>query len=299
MSRKAKRDDDIEKVVQQEQMDRGCTTVGTICDDWHWPRASMKVLFDAKQVLKNGHKVHPQDKVVAGDVLCLQMVKEKIDYEPVAMDLVIVYEDEDLLILNKSLGMTVNSKGQTSIANGVAHYFKEQGIKRKVRFLNRLDRDTSGLLVIAKSGFAQSLYQQQLENHTFEKWYKAQVLGRLEGQGMWELLMRRSQDGQSYEVVPELLVNSKYPIKNTKTWYKALQTMKLFNGQEVTEVEVRLYTGKTHQIRVAMAYKGHPLVGDALYGGQVEGLAQDTYHLCADWIAFTHIRTHKRVEVRL
>ena len=85
----------------------------------------------------------------------------KIDHEPIEMNLHILYEDDDLLIVDKPAGVTVNSKDQVSLANGVAYYFKEHGIKRKVRFLNRLDRDTTGCIVIAKSGLAQSLYQQQ------------------------------------------------------------------------------------------------------------------------------------------
>ena len=143
------------------------------------------------------------------------MAKEKIDYEPIEMNLHILYEDDDLLIVDKPAGVTVNSKDQVSLANGVAYYFKEHGIKRKVRFLNRLDRDTTGCIVIAKSGLAQSLYQQQMDDNTFEKWYMATVEGIVEAdEDSLVLSMERSVDGIHYEVNPKG--------KETRTDYSVL-----------------------------------------------------------------------------
>ena len=244
------------------------------------------------------------------------------------MDLHILYEDEDLLILDKPAGLTVNSKGQVSLANGVAHYFKENGIKRKIRFLNRLDRDTTGCIVVAKSGLAQSLYQQQMDDNTFEKWYMAVVEGIIDtDENSLVLPMAKSIDGVHYEVNPQgketrtdFTVLQRYPMevvdnfvhnsydtvdrsikcvdinmgsvdKQTRTVDNSVYNLE---NRPCTEVAVRLYTGKTHQIRVAFSHMGHPLVGDTLYGAKPTG---KPFALRAMKVIFTHMRSGKRVTV--
>ena len=296
--------------------------------DTRYPRKSLVKLFEEKLIHINGHKATPKDVISEGDEIWIAMAKEKIDHEPIEMDLHILYEDDDLLIVDKPAGMTVNSKDQVSLANGVAYYFKEHGIKRKVRFLNRLDRDTTGCIMIAKSGLAQSLYQQQMDDNTFEKWYMATVEGIVEAdEDSLVLPMERSTDGIHYEV------NTKG--KETRTDYSVLcrhQSQPVDNsvnkspnsvdiaskdvdielldvdksGQNVdksvynsrksgyTEVLVRLYTGKTHQIRVAFSHIGHPLVGDTLYGAQPTG---QPFQLRAQKVVFTHMRTGERITV--
>ena len=256
------------------------------------------------------------------------MAKEKIDHEPIEMNLHILYEDDDLLIVDKPAGVTVNSKDQVSLANGVAYYFKEHGIKRKVRFLNRLDRDTTGCIVIAKSGLAQSLYQQQMDDNTFEKWYMATVEGIVEAdEESLVLSMERSADGIHYEVNPKgketrtdysvLCRHQSQPVDKSVNKSKNSVDIasknvdielsdvdksgqnvdkSVYNSQECgyTEVLVRLYTGKTHQIRVAFSHIGHPLVGDTLYGAQPTG---QPFQLRAQKVVFTHMRTGERITV--
>ena len=365
MARKTYRADDLCFLLTAPDVEMGISTVGQWLDGKHMARGAMKKLFDEKLVLLNGRKTTPKEEVSVGDELRLQMPKERLDYEPMEMDLNILYEDEDLLVLHKPIGITVNSQGQVSLANGVAQYFKDNGIKRKVRFLNRLDRDTSGCVVIAKSAVAQGFYQQQMENQTFEKWYTTKVEGVLEGSRIIDLPMRRSEDGIHQEVHPDG--------KMTRTAYKALGVYRLeeelventdstgsvgstterfvgnkaeqdstaaesqklelqstettadidsvvpqhrhVNGfsytdilltehpvnqaeletlseaeraQLITHVDIRLYTGKTHQIRVTMAHLGHPLVGDSLYGNAIPGR---TYSLVAKRIVFSSMRT--------
>lgn len=296
--------------------------------DTRYPRKSLVKLFEEKLIHINGHKATPKDVVSEGDEIRIAMAKEKIDYEPMEMDLHILYEDDDLLIVDKPAGVTVNSKDQVSIANGVAYYFKEHGIKRKVRFLNRLDRDTTGCIVIAKSGLAQSLYQQQMDDNTFEKWYMATVEGIVEvDEDSLVLPMERSTDGIHYEVNPkgketrtdysvlcrhqsQSVDNSVNKSKNSVDIASKNVDIELQNvdkyGANVdksvhnsrksgyTEVLVRLYTGKTHQIRVAFSHIGHPLVGDTLYGAQPTG---QPFQLRAQKVVFTHIRTGERITV--
>lgn len=332
MARKTHRPDDILWTVtaadiEATRREKTEVTLGAVLDT-RYPRKSLVKLFEEKLIHINGHKATPKDVISEGDEIWIAMAKEKIDYEPIELDLHILYEDDDLLIVDKPASMTVNSKDQVSLANGVAYYFKENGIKRKVRFLNRLDRDTTGCIVIAKSGLAQSLYQQQMDDNTFEKWYMATVEGIVDmDEDSLVLPMDRSTDGIHYEVNPKG--------KETRTDYSVLcrhsslpvdnSVHKLGNSVDIaqenvdielqnvdkhgvnvdksvhnsskcgyTEVLVRLYTGKTHQIRVAFSHIGHPLVGDTLYGAQPTG---QPFQLRAQKVVFTHMRTGERITV--
>lgn len=321
MSRKTYRSDDVCFLLRPDDVMAGIETVGAWLDAKHMARSVMKTLFQEKLVLLNGKKTNPKESVALNDELRLQMPKEKIDHDPVPMELVILYEDEDLLILDKPVGITVNSKGQVSLANGVAQYFKDNGIKRKVRFLNRLDRDTSGCIVIAKSALAQSFYQQQIEEQRFEKWYSTVVQGVLTDTNIVDLPMKRGEDGIHYEVCEDgkptrTVYNGTGVFEEVEgvqlgdatnqlggvlaTSYREVSADELATMTEadkaklVSTVDIRLYTGKTHQIRVAMAHLGHPLVGDALYGNERAGR---TYELRARRVVFTSLRTGEIVTV--
>ena len=332
MARKTHRPDDILWTVTAADIDAARSekqdvTLGAVLDT-RYPRKSLVKLFEEKLIHINGHKVTPKDVISEGDEIWIAMAKEKIDHEPIEMNLHILYEDDDLLIVDKPAGVTVNSKDQVSLANGVAFYFKEHGIKRKVRFLNRLDRDTTGCIVIAKSGLAQSLYQQQMDDNTFEKWYMATVEGIVEAdEDSLVFPMEHSVDGIHYEVNPKgketrtdysvLCRHSSQPVDNYVNKSKNSVDMasknvdielsdvdkngqnvdkSVYNSQECgyTEVLVRLYTGKTHQIRVAFSHIGHPLVGDTLYGAQPTG---QPFQLRAQKVVFTHMRTGERITV--
>ena len=332
MARKTHRPDDILWTVTTADIDAARSekqdvTLGEVLDT-KYPRKSLVKLFEEKLIHINGHKATPKDVISEGDEIWIAMAKEKIDHEPIEMDLHILYEDDDMLIVDKPVCVTVNSKDQISLANGVAYYFKENGIKRKVRFLNRLDRDTTGCIVIAKSGLAQSLYQQQMDDNTFEKWYMATVEGIVEAdEDSLVLPMERSADGIHYEVNPKgketrtdysvLCRHSSQPVDNSVNKSQSSVDIPLknvdievldvdkssqnvdksvYNSQECgyTEVLVSLYTGKTHQIRVAFSHIGHPLVGDTLYGAQPTG---QPFQLRAQKVVFTHMRTGERITV--
>ena len=233
-------------------------TLGEWLDIHQFPRKTMKELFGAKAVRLDGQRCTAKSELSEGMVLEMIPLKERIDHDPIEMPLVIAYEDEDILIVDKPLGITMNSKGQVSLANGVAHYFKIHKIYGKVRFLNRLDRDTSGLVVVAKHGLAQHFYQMQMDDNRLEKWYRATVQGRLaQAHEVLELPIRKSADGIHQEVHPEGVM--------TKTEYEVLHYDAM---QDTTDVCIRLWTGKTHQIRLTMAHIGHPLVHDSLYADE-------------------------------
>lgn len=292
MRRKTYRDDDFVWEVDQTLLADAEeeATLGQVLDARGLPRKGMKKLFEEKLVLVNDQRSNPHTIVHEGDEIRLQMAKEKIDHKPEEMDLNVLYEDDDILILDKPAGLTVNSHNQTSLANGVAYYFDVNKIKRKVRFLNRLDRDTSGCIVIAKSGLAQSYYQQQIEHNVFEKWYRATTEGLIEqDEQTLELPMKKSVDGIHYMVLKPKAAESEG--KMTRTAYNVVLRDEQAN---TTDVDVQLLTGRTHQIRVAFSHIGHPLVGDELYGGKATG---EPFKLRAVKVAFTHMRTGERIEV--
>lgn len=334
MARKTHRPDDILWLITASDLkairdtSSDIVTLGAILDT-KYPRKAMVKLFDEKLIHVNGHKATPHTDVAVDDEIWIAMVKEKIDHEPIAMDLHILYEDDDLLIVDKPAGVTVNSKDQVSLANGIAYYFKDRGIKRKIRFLNRLDRDTTGCIVIAKSGLAQSLYQQQMDDNTFEKWYMAIVEGLVESDSDSLVLpMDRSIDGIHYEVNSkgketrtDFTVLHRYPNGAVDNSVHNLQnivdishenvdstvntvdkqgenvdnSVHNLGNQPCTAVAVRLYTGKTHQIRVAFSHIGHPLLGDTLYGAKSTG---EPFALRAIKVVFTHMRSGDRITVQ-
>lgn len=334
MARKTYRPDDILWLITASDLkairdtSSDIVTLGAVLDT-KYPRKAMVKLFDEKLIHVNGHKATPHTEVGVDDEIWIAMAKEKIDHEPIAMDLHILYEDDDLLIVDKPAGVTVNSKNQVSLANGIAYYFKDRGIKRKIRFLNRLDRDTTGCIVIAKSGLAQSLYQQQMDDNTFEKWYMAIVEGivKLDSDSL-VLPMDRSIDGIHYEVnskgketrtdftvlhrYPNGAVdNSVYNLQNIvdisyenvdstvntvdKQGENVDNSVHNLGNQPCTAVAVRLYTGKTHQIRVAFSHIGHPLLGDTLYGAKS---TEEPFALRAIKVIFTHMRSGDRITVQ-
>lgn len=334
MARKTHRPDDILWLITASDLkairdtSSDIVTLGAVLDT-KYPRKAMVKLFDEKLIHVNGHKATPHTEVAVDDEIWIAMAKEKIDHEPIAMDLHILYEDDDLLIVDKPAGVTVNSKDQVSLANGIAHYFMKHGIKRKIRFLNRLDRDTTGCIVIAKSGLAQSLYQQQMDDNTFEKWYMAIVEGivKLDSDSL-VLPMDRSIDGIHYEVNSkgketrtDFTVLHRYPngavdnsvhnlqnivdishenvdsIVNTvdKQGGDVDKSVHNLGNQPCTAVAIRLYTGKTHQIRVAFSHIGHPLLGDTLYGARSTG---EPFALRAIKVVFTHMRSGDRITVQ-
>ncbi len=334
MARKTHRPDDILWLITASDLkairdtSSDIVTLGAVLDT-KYPRKAMVKLFDEKLIHVNGHKATPHTEVAVDDEIWIAMAKEKIDHEPIAMDLHILYEDDDLLIVDKPAGVTVNSKDQVSLANGIAYYFKDRGIKRKIRFLNRLDRDTTGCIVIAKSGLAQSLYQQQMDDNTFEKWYMAIVEGLVESDSDSLVLpMDRSIDGIHYEVNSkgketrtDFTVLHRYPNGAVDNSVHNLQnivdishenvdstvntvdkqgenvdnSVHNLGNQPCTAVAVRLYTGKTHQIRVAFSHIGHPLLGDTLYGAKSTG---EPFALRAIKVVFTHMRSGDRITVQ-
>jgi 23S rRNA pseudouridine1911/1915/1917 synthase len=189
-----------------------------------------------------------------GQVITIRFPDETIEYPAEAIPLDVLYEDDDMLAVNKPPYMLTHPSRETftgTLANAIAGYFQEIGLKRKARFVNRLDMNTSGIVLIAKHSYA----HQQLSDQEKIKTYQALVEGMPPIEGIIEApIARDTAEGSVKRIV--------HPAgKPSKTGWKRLDS----NG-DVSLLEVRLYTGRTHQIRVHLTHKGWPILGDSLYG---------------------------------
>lgn len=205
-----------------------------------------------------------------GDVLSVKIPSETSSFEPEDIPIEVVYEDEDMLVINKQPGYICHpTKGHPchTMANGIMKYVLDTGQEFKIRFVNRLDMDTSGILVIAKNAHFQSDFSNQAKNN--EKRYIAIVCGTIEEEsGVIELPIGRPD--------PERVERGVMPVSEgglpSETHYKVLERYSYRTAgntiKEYTLVELLIKTGRTHQIRVHMQYIGHPVLGDFLYGGE-------------------------------
>lgn len=217
-----------------------------------------------KDILENGYfvnddKVNKNFDLNINDSLIIPIEDEKIDYDKVKGELEIVYEDQNILVVNKAYNLTVNSKGQISLANYLAYYFSENNIKSKVRLVNRLDMNTSGLLMVAKNPYSMAYYQNQIEKILFKKNYLAVVEGKLDIDEIIKLNLAYNEDQKRYEVS-----------KDGKTAITYFKTLTYDPSKDITYINADIKTGKTHQIRASLANLGYPILGDKLYGSKIK-----------------------------
>lgn len=213
-----------------------------------------------QDLIKNGILVN--EKLVfknialnKGDIIKIRIEEENIDYEPIKGNLIVAYEDDNLLVVNKPSGITVNSKNQVSLANYIAYYYQENNIKAKIRLISRLDMNTSGLMMVAKNKYAQAYYQKQLEENKIIKKYLAYVAGELYLDKLYKIKLAYDELSKSYRK------NSDG--KEAITYFKTLESNKNYS-----KIECDIKTGKTHQIRSSLQNLGFPIIGDGLYGSE-------------------------------
>ena len=245
-------------------------------------------LYKGKKVLVNGRFQRKNLELEKGDVVSLLMEDEIENIIPEKMEIDIVYEDYDLLILNKAANMVVHptkSYQTNTLSNGIAYYFKETNIKKKIRFVNRLDMDTTGILIVAKNSFSHQQMALQFENNSIEKKYLAVVQGIIEDdEGLIDLPIGREEDKSIRKMVTE-------DGQEALTKYKVLERYNM-----ATLVEVQIFTGRSHQIRVHMDYISHPIIGDSLYNMRSEYINRQALH--SYYLKANHPRTKNQIEFK-
>ena len=237
-------------------------------------RALTAIKFNGGQILVNDIEQNVRYALQIGDEIKIKFPKEQISDGLVAQQgpLNIVYEDETLLVLDKPPYMsTIPSREHPngSIANFVAGYFEKQSIASTVHIVTRLDRDTSGLLCIAKHRHIHHLTGLMQRAGTIHRQYEAIVHGHVENQSIIAPIGRKDTS----IIEREVRADGQY----AHTDVFVLKHFEI-DGKPYTHIRLKLYTGRTHQIRVHMAHIGHPLVGDELYGGSRELLARQALH---------------------
>ena len=237
----------------------------------------------------NGSPVKMYATGTQGDIITVDLPEESSYFEPEKIPISVVYEDDDLLVVNKQPGFVVHpTKGHPcrTMANGIMNYMLENDKSFKIRFINRLDMDTSGLLVVAKNSHCQDDMQKQMIGNGVVKKYEAVVKGIIEeDEGTIDLPIDKEHEDQVKRTVTE----EGYP---SVTHYKVLERFE----KGYTLVELLLETGRTHQIRVHMSHIGHPVVGDVLYG-QASVWLIERQALHAKYLSFRHPVTGKSMEL--
>ncbi len=241
----------------------------------------MKKLKAKRAILVNGENTKVVETVSKGDYISLD-ISEETSIEPENIDIEVIYEDVDVLVINKKPFMVVHPTRkhlEGTLLNGVIYYLHSKKEFVKPHLVNRLDRDTSGAIVIAKNGFAHSYLNDKMMENRVKKKYIALVEGEIkEKKGLIDLpIARENELGIKRVVRPDG--------KKSKTRFKLLES----NGK-FSLVELELLTGRTHQIRVHLSHLGHPIVGDDLYGSSyVDLLNRQALH--ASYIKFESPRT--------
>lgn len=211
-----------------------------------------------------------------GDLIEIKMPRESVDGEPIQGKLDIIYEDDELLVVNKpAFCVTHPTKSHQldTLANYISYYWMDVGISAKIRFINRLDRDTTGVVAIAKNKYVHHFVQKQMNLGSVKKVYQAFVHGKLPNkEGIIDAPI-----GQPYEDSINRVVMATG--KSSITHYKVLEEYK-----EASLIEIILETGRTHQIRVHLQYLGNPIIGDPLYqsndheNSEVFGMSHQALH---------------------
>ena len=254
---------DIQKTVEQFLLSNG------------YSAALIRRLRHTEQsILKNGIPVYTTYRLDEGDSLAVTLPEEhgSENIVPVPMDLDIRYEDRDLLVVNKAAGVPIHpSQGNhdNTLANGIAWYLGEKGEAATYRAINRLDRDTTGLLILAKHALSACMLSKMVRTHAIRRCYLAAASGLVPPEGVIDAPIARTCDSTIERCVDFERGDS------ARTHYRTL----CYNRDtDCSLVELRLETGRTHQIRVHMKHIGHPLPGDFLYNPDYRLIGRQALH---------------------
>ena len=240
-----------------------------------------------ENILLNGKRVKSNTSVYEGDCLELVMNQQPSLVVPEQIKLDILYEDSDLLAVNKPPQMLVHpltSQATGTLANAVAYHWQKQGEQNLVRLVHRLDRDTSGTVLVAKNPYIHQQLQRQMQLGQLTRRYLAAVQGvPLPPRGIINAPIGLA----SGSIIQRVVTPAGKP---AVSHYWVLRNFKHYSL-----VCLELKTGRTHQVRVHMAHLGHPLLGDSLYGGELGLIKRQALH--CTYLAFTHPATGRPMQL--
>ncbi|MGM0397166.1 MAG: RluA family pseudouridine synthase [Bacillota bacterium] len=220
-------------------------------------------------IILEGTSCNRKAIVPSGSSIWFHMEEEESDMEPQEMDLSILYEDLDIMVLDKKPFILVHptpNHPDGTLSNGVAEYFIKNGLRRKIRIVNRLDRDTSGVIIFAKNPYGHQQLASQMEDGSVRKKYLAVVHGIV-----------KKDNGEISEALGKHADGIRQAVRKggleAVTRFKVLER---FN--EGTLLELELLTGRTHQIRVHLSHIGHPIMGDNLYSDKSAKIDRQALH---------------------
>ena len=257
-------------------------------------RNSAQQLIESGNILVNGVVSNKKYSVVSGDVVSVDFPEPtnlSVEAEDIPLD--IVYEDEHLLVVNKPKGMVVHPAAGNytgTLVNALLYHCGDSlsGINGVIRpgIVHRIDKDTSGLLVVAKNDVAHKGLAEQIKEHSFTRVYNTVVVGNIKDDtGTIDAPIGRHPKDRKRQAVTD---------KNSKNAVTHFEVLERFNG--FTFLKVKLETGRTHQIRVHMAYRGTPVAGDVVYGNPKKTYGLQGQCLNASTIGFIHPVTGEYLE---
>ncbi len=258
-------------------------------------RSHIQSVIEDKAVLVNGRPVGKSYKLVAGDVVVFtppELKELNIEAQNITID--IVYEDDDLLVVNKPRGMVVHpapGNYDGTLVNALLYHCdgRLSGINGVIRpgIVHRIDKDTSGLLIVAKNDFAHEKLAAQIKEHSFTRRYMTVVHGNIKNdEGIVDAPIGRSPKDRKKMCVTD---------KNSRNALSRYEVLERFGS--FTLLRVTLETGRTHQIRVHMAHIGHPVAGDPVYGPKNGVTKLNGQCLHAGMIGFDHPRDGRYIEL--
>lgn len=258
-------------------------------------RSAAQKLIEQGQVLRNGKPGKKNDKLNPGDIVEYTVPEAKpVDIVATEMPLDIIYEDDDVLVINKPKGLVVHPAAghqEDTLVNGLLYAMGDDlsGINGELRpgIVHRIDKDTSGLLAVAKNDLAHTMLASQLKDHSMARTYDAIVCGSMkEDSGTVDAPIGRHPTDRKKMCVTQ---------RNSKPAITHWEVVTRYKGY--THIRCKLETGRTHQIRVHMAYIGHPILGDTVYGHKKPELGQSSQCLHAGALCFAHPRDGRPILV--